>query len=245
MGDGTMSQATARQRDADSGDDRPALTVVPSQRETPRGKPDWWNLISTVLIGAVVFTVAYANLMQWRSTGHPVGLGFVLQECTIGILTVIRRRPRGTSRSLIAWLATPIGTFAMMATPIGVALTGPAYDPVLGLGPVYTAIQIAGALCACYSLLWLGRSFGFVAANRGVRTGGPYRWVRHPAYASYLITHIGYVLENPSAFNLALVLITTTFQIVRIRSEESFLSADPEYVAYRARVQYRLVPFMY
>jgi protein-S-isoprenylcysteine O-methyltransferase Ste14 len=44
---------------------------------------------------------------------------------------------------------------------------------------------------------------------------------------------------------MALVAITTAFQVLRIRSEEAFLSADPEYLAYRARVQYRLVPFLY
>jgi hypothetical protein len=34
--------------------------------------------------------------------------------------------------------------------------------------------------------LRLGRSFGIVATNRGIQTGGLYRIVRHPIYAAYV-----------------------------------------------------------
>jgi protein-S-isoprenylcysteine O-methyltransferase Ste14 len=37
------------------------------------------------------------------------------------------------------------------------------------------------------ALAALGRSFGFVAADRGLRASGPYAMVRHPVYASYLL----------------------------------------------------------
>jgi protein-S-isoprenylcysteine O-methyltransferase Ste14 len=88
----------------------------------------------------------------------------------------------------------------------------------------------------------LGRSFGVVAADRGLRTGGPYRLVRHPVYASYLITEAGYVLQNPSVWNLGLLLIELLCQIGRIHAEERVLRQDPAWSAYAAKTRYRLLP---
>lgn len=44
---------------------------------------------------------------------------------------------------------------------------------------------------------WAG-PFGFVAADRGLKTRGPYAVVRHPMYASYLLLQSGYVLRSLS-----------------------------------------------
>jgi protein-S-isoprenylcysteine O-methyltransferase Ste14 len=37
----------------------------------------------------------------------------------------------------------------------------------------------------------------------------------------------------------------TAAQLVRIHEEERVLGRDPSYRAYRARVRYRLIPFVY
>jgi protein-S-isoprenylcysteine O-methyltransferase Ste14 len=101
------------------------------------------------------------------------------------------------------------------------------------------------ALGSLGSLGFLGRSFSLVAAHRGIRTGGPYRWVRHPVYASYVVAHLGYLLLNPTWWNAAVLVTVTGFQLVRIRHEEALLSEDQEYVGYRDRVRWRLIPFVY
>ena len=75
-----------------------------------------------------------------------------------------------------------------------------------------------------------------------MKTRGPYRLVRHPAYAGYLIAYVGYVLENPSTVNVALLCVGTAFQVLRIREEEQILANDSVYERYRAAVRYRLVP---
>jgi protein-S-isoprenylcysteine O-methyltransferase Ste14 len=106
-------------------------------------------------------------------------------------------------------------------------------------------LQLVGLAVAIVSLGTLGRSFGLVAANRGVKTRGPYGFVRHPAYTGYLITYLAYVAENPSLRNVALLCLSTAFQLVRIREEERVLSADEGYRAYRGSVRYRLVPLVY
>jgi protein-S-isoprenylcysteine O-methyltransferase Ste14 len=93
-------------------------------------------------------------------------------------------------------------------------------------------------------LLSLGRSFGIVPANRGVRTGGPYRFVRHPAYSGYVLTGAGYLLENPSIRNACLFAVVTLAQAVRIVEEERTLAGDPAYRAYARRVRSRVVPYV-
>jgi protein-S-isoprenylcysteine O-methyltransferase Ste14 len=159
-----------------------------------------------------------------------------LLEAWVAVLFLIRRPTERVSRNVLAWVAAPIGSFAMLlARPIGGGL------PQLPC----EALQLVGVGVALVSLGVLGRSFGLVAANRGVKTGGPYGLVRHPAYSGYLITYLGYVAENPSVRNIALLCIGTAFQLVRIREEERVLSADEGYRVYRGAVRFRLVPYVY
>ena len=69
--------------------------------------------------------------------------------------------------------------------------------------------------------------------------------MRHPAYACYIITYLGYLIENPSTLNVAIYFVVHVFQIVRIAKGEAVLSRDPAYAMYRERVHHRLVPFLY
>jgi protein-S-isoprenylcysteine O-methyltransferase Ste14 len=136
----------------------------------------------------------------------------------------------------LAWIAAPIGSFAMLlARPDGGGLAQLPCE----------AVQLLGVVVALLSLGTLGRSFGLVAANRGVKTRGPYGLVRHPAYTGYLIAYLGFVAENPSLRNLALFAVSTGFQLVRIGEEERVLSADDGYRDYTRRVRFRLVPYLY
>jgi protein-S-isoprenylcysteine O-methyltransferase Ste14 len=188
-------------------------------------------------LAALWLSFAVANIATWRTTHEPVGLGATALELTVAVLFAVRRPAWTTSRSVVAWGATAIGTFGMLAAR-------PAYAPVLGLGTLYLTLQLCGAVVAIGSAIALGRSFGLVAANRGVCTSGPYRFVRHPLYAGYLLAGIGYVLENPSLRNIALFAVVGVFQAVRIGSEEECLRADPAYRSYCERVTRRVIPFL-
>jgi protein-S-isoprenylcysteine O-methyltransferase Ste14 len=96
-----------------------------------------------------------------------------------------------------------------------------------------------------YGKVYLGRSFGIVAADRGIVVGGPYRIVRHPIYLGYLVTHVGFLLANWSSRNIAIYIIEYFFQVARILSEERLLKEDDGYRAYFERVRYRLIPFFF
>jgi protein-S-isoprenylcysteine O-methyltransferase Ste14 len=194
------------------------------------------RLLSQALLVTLFTTFAVVNFNHWRSTGRPSGLGTTVLEGWAAALFLVRRRPIEVSNSGIAWIAAPIGSFAML---LGRPHGG-------GLSPwICEGLQVAGLLLAVVSLGVLGRSFGLVAANRGIKTRGPYGLVRHPAYAGYLLTYSGYVAENPSLRNVALFCLVTVFQLVRIREEEQLLVRDSAYAQYRSRVRYRVVPLLY
>ena len=93
--------------------------------------------------------------------------------------------------------------------------------------------------------LTLRRSFGVVAANRGVKASGPYRLVRHPMYAGYALTHVGFLLAGPTLWNLAIYGATLAIAVRRIIAEERVLRRDSAYRALADRVRYRLLPFVF
>lgn len=180
---------------------------------------------------------AAANFDNWRVSHRPTGLGATALELVVATLFVVRRSPWLVSRSPLAWTAAMIGTFGMLAAR-------PAYEPLGGLEGLFAGLQVIGAVFASVALLSLGRSFGIVAANRGVRTCGPYRYVRHPVYTGYILAGTGYLLENPSLRNACLFTVVVLFQAIRIVEEERTLAQDPAYREYRERVRSRILPYV-
>jgi protein-S-isoprenylcysteine O-methyltransferase Ste14 len=196
------------------------------------------RILSSAPLVVLFSAFAAANLLRWQQTGRPVGLGTTVLEAFTALLFVVRRPSRVTSGSIFAWIAAPIGTFAML-------LARPISNPHSGPIDLTELIQLCGVGLALAALAGLGRSFALVAADRGLKTAGLYRLVRHPVYAAYLVAYLGYTAENPSAQNIALLLIATAAQLVRIREEESILNGLPAYQSYCSGVRYRLVPYVY
>jgi protein-S-isoprenylcysteine O-methyltransferase Ste14 len=210
---------------------------VTGGRQGKRTRAGWRWLGSTALLSALWFAFFAAHLRAWANDHRPVGLGVVLLEAVFAVLFLFRRQALTVSRAPLAWAAAALGSFGMIAVR-------PSYEPI-GSEALALALQLGGSIAAGISLVALGRSFGVVAANRGLRTGGAYAIVRHPVYACYLLTAAGYLLENPTRWNAFVVAVFIAAQLLRIREEESCLAGDPAYASYRAQVRYRLVPYVF
>ena len=107
------------------------------------------------------------------------------------------------------------------------------------------AITAIGLMVVVAGKISLGRSFGLTPANRGVVCGGLYRFVRHPIYLGYLITHVGFVIANPADWNLVVLAIADVALMLRAKREELTLAADPAYSDYMQRVRWRIVPGLF
>lgn len=157
----------------------------------------------------------------------------VVAEAFTALLVLIRK-PGAPAGGIYAWTVAVIGTCAgLMVLPNG--------HPVVAAG-VGTTMMFMGMTMSLAAKLFLNRSFGMVAANRGVKRHGPYRIVRHPMYLGYMIAQGGFLLLHLSVWNLCVYAAAWTALLLRIETEEQYLRRDERYREYAAQVPYRLVP---
>jgi protein-S-isoprenylcysteine O-methyltransferase Ste14 len=194
------------------------------------------DLIERAVIAIFFSAMAWSFLVSWQQTGNIVSLILLLSESSVVLFIVIRRSTGDVSVRPIDWLVAVLGTTA----PLLVRPTGGG-DALASLY-ICVPLMLTGLALQIAAKLTLRRSFGVVAANRGVKVTGPYRLVRHPMYAGYLMTQLAFLLINPSAWNLAVYSFATALQIGRIMAEEQVLGSDPSYRAFAAVVPSRLVP---
>lgn len=170
----------------------------------------------------------------------PINALPLFSEGLVTVFMVLRRLTQDVSTRPFDWLVALAGTAApLLVQPAGPG--GHALIPQIG----FAALWLFGVAFSIWGKLILRRSFGLAAANRGVVEGGPYRLVRHPIYAGYIITYIAFLLVNPRVENAALYLFTITLIVVRVLAEERVLRADPVYAAFMARVKFRLAPGLF
>jgi len=98
------------------------------------------------------------------------------------------------------------------------------------------------AVLSLVSLVTIRKFFGVRPALRGLVRSGPYRFVRHPIYLSYVLADIGYNLEEWNSVTLLLVFVGWASLVYRIYAEERVLSRHAEWPGYLSLVRYRLFP---
>jgi protein-S-isoprenylcysteine O-methyltransferase Ste14 len=193
------------------------------------------DLVEQVVVVALYVALAF-RLWPGELTANNWQPLLILPSEGLAIALLLIRRPTDQiSTSLWDWSVAAIGTVAVL-------LIAPSEGqaPLFGLLGPY--LLIAGLFIHVGAKLSLWRSFGLVAANRGVRSNGLYRVVRHPMYAGYMITHIGFLLAAPSLWNVAVYAVAWTALVARIYAEERILQQDVGYQAYSGAVRYRLLP---
>ena len=168
---------------------------------------------------------------------RPFNALLLLSDGIVVLMMVLRRRTEAVSQLPMDWVLA----FAATAAPL--MATGGGHQLVPD--PVGYGMMAGGLFVSLYAKVALWRSFGLVAANRGVKRSGPYRVVRHPMYLGYTITQVGFVLLYPTPTNAALYGSAFLLQVWRLRAEEALLSQDPAYADYMTATRYRLIPGLF
>lgn len=82
-----------------------------------------------------------------------------------------------------------------------------------------------------------------IAADQRVISTGPYRFVRHPMYASAFVYLVGMCFALASYWSFVVLLVMIPVFIWRLLDEEKFLGKNlVGYLEYRKRVRWRLLP---
>src|SRR5579871_6705180 len=183
------------------------------------------DVVERLVVATLFAFFVYRMLEAFRAEGNPIYLAITFSEGLVVVLILIRRVARIVSLRPGDWL------LALGATAAPLSVTATAGRALLPAA-VCALLTIAGLLLQIYAKLTLRRSFGIIAANRGVTTGGPYRFVRHPMYSAYMLTWIGFFLVNPSLANAVIYAFAFACQVARLMAEERLLDEDPSYRAF-------------
>ena len=169
-----------------------------------------FSVTSAELAVLVVLTPTF-TLIDWI---------YVSQHVLVLGIALLRRPPQthdyslATSAAVVVSYAYPYAQVALLGW-----VPGEPGWPTAGL----VLVTIA-AFLSLASLLSLGRSFGIRPALRRLVTRGPYRFVRHPMYLSYILGDIGYNLQEWNSGTVLLVMAGWISLLYRIHAEERMLS---------------------
>ena len=199
---------------------------------TPLVPTRWRQWATGSFFGLCWFLFAVANLQTFILTGKPSPLVFGVAETLIATFFILRVPPRRVSQRLSEWVIAGLGTFLPL-------LLRATLDETNWFAE---ALLLFGSLLQVAAVVSINRSFALVPALRELKTDGAYRFVRHPIYASYVVSLSGFLWANYSLDNLIVTIVSLGFMIWRIRLEEALLGQTPEYRHYRELVRWRLLP---
>jgi protein-S-isoprenylcysteine O-methyltransferase Ste14 len=193
------------------------------------------DILERVIVACMFSQFAYAMLNDYGARPQIGTLLILVSEVATITMILMRRFSTSISQQPLDWLLAIAGC----CTPL---LAVPADHGSQAVTQIGVGLMILGLCVQISAKAILFRSFGIIAANRGLKDKGPYRFVRHPMYAGYVISHFGYIFGWPSMHNLSLYTLALIIQMARLLREEELLSQDPKYRAYKKRVRYRLLP---
>lgn len=207
---------------------------------------DWRQAITPALfgIGLVVNTAGFAMVLD--RPAEP-GRAFALLFIGANLLWLLAEapvslgRPGAPPREVSTLIAYGLTRFATVAAALFIGPLG-AESPVRET--VATVVFAGGVTLRLVAIRTLGRFYSHHVIRHdehAIVSSGPYRLIRHPAYAGMLLGHAGLIVFF---FNWpALVLLAGLAGVLswRIRVEERTLLVLPAYSAYAAQ-HARLLP---
>ncbi len=197
------------------------------------------NLPVAVVWGLLVY---FCTWVSWDAQGLSWKTLFLvavaIRNSSFPILFLCRRPAKVSSTQIKEWVVAFVGTFIGFYYNSAGSYSLFAAD---SHGIIYIFMTLAMILCTA-ALLSLGRSFGLVPANRGIKTMGLYALVRHPVYACYIIFDVFLLALMFSGFNLMIFGIFIAATYLRAMYEEGLLCKDLVYREYAKQTPYRFFP---
>lgn len=145
-------------------------------------------------------------------------------------------------RSPLRSFGLVFGQFACLGA---IAFTG----PLIPSSPLLLGLLAGGLALGMWALLTMRLHRLSVLPDPLPRAelvnAGPYRWIRHPMYASLLLVTLAWVLAAPVVWRWALWLLLLAVLIAKLRYEEHLLANSiPGYREYQQR-SWRLMPLLW
>lgn len=200
-------------------------------------------MLASAAAGAVVFTVLdrrWGALTAWKVYLY-AGL---LTAHLLGERLAYRGR-EGAGQQHHGWTRYALFTLwwvVMFGAPLEYALWP---RDALAVTVVGAALAVAGAALRVWGIRTLGRYFsGHIETqpDHAVVEAGPYRVIRHPAYAGNVLLAIGMPLVLNAWLTLIPAALLAALFVARIPLEEAVLIAEvPGYADYVTRTR-RLIP---
>lgn len=200
-----------------------------------RISPARLDYIEKYVLCAIFGVFAWRMIVGYAATGSAFSLLYLFDQFVIIAFLLVRRATDAISIRLDDWVIGFAGTFAAL-------LYGPSSGAPVINSSVCVLIMVAGIIIHITAKLTLRRSFGVVAANRGVKINGAYQIVRHPMYLGYIISQFGFLLSGPTVWNVVIFGASVTLLVLRIEAEERLLSQD---AAYAGAARHKLIPGIY
>jgi len=236
----------------------PEQTKAPASASSPL---DWKVVVRLVLLVVTLLAILFiaAGTLHW-----PMAWAYAIQAAAITFgsrFIMIRRSPdlaaeRAQSLSaeggkswdkIIVWLVAIVGPLlTLIVCGLDVRF---GWRPEIPLASQIVAfvLMTLGSLLGTWAML-VNRFFSAVVriqADRGhtVVSDGPYRFVRHPAYAGGVVANLAGPLALGSVWALIPGGLIALLTIVRTALEDKTLREElPGYQEYTQRVRYRLLP---
>ena len=192
--------------------------------------------VFNLLLGLSIISWAVLGLV---SNEHPrpltVRICIAALHIAVAIFILIRTgvRTNGSIQAcLVALPAVVIGGWVFAFSP-------PVWNTTA------QAVMVVGTVVSITSVCWLGKSFSILPSVRELVCSGPYRWIRHPIYLGELLMCAGCCLAEAWWQSLLIIIVAIVLVAARIVAEEKLLGSDNQYLAYQAKVKWRLIPMIW
>jgi protein-S-isoprenylcysteine O-methyltransferase Ste14 len=194
------------------------------------------ELVNWFLFVTLGYAACYRAWHAWTANNRDfIAIAFFTDTVVMLLIILFRQKHRAINGNLFQQAVALVAFFS------GIALDEHQTSSLV-LVDIARGMMLVTLVLSMICMLNLGRSFGILIAARTIKTGGPYAIVRHPIYATDISLRVAFILQNHSAYNITIAVVSIMAYVYRAILEERFLSQFPEYRDYAQRVRYRFIP---